>query len=87
MSKKPHTGRTAFDLVRIVRPTPGCSLGNGIRQLTRASEPDNRRDDRLVHLGNLLYCFTTGIIFLDGKDRNMVFQTTPFFVSVRNLMV
>ncbi len=67
------------------------SLGNGIRQLTQslqiAAEPVIRRDDRLVHLGNLLDSVTTGIISLDGEGRNMVFQTTAFFVSVRNLMV
>lgn len=81
MAKKPHTGRTAFDVVRTARlKTSGSvrSIGIGIRQLTRslqiAAEPDTRRDDMLLHLGNLLDSVTTGIISLDGEGRIMVFN-------------
>jgi PAS domain S-box-containing protein len=81
MTRKPHNGRTAFDFVRAVKQkTSGSvrSLGNGIRQLTRslqvAAEPDNRRDDMLLHLGNLLDSVTAGIISLDGEGRVMVFN-------------
>jgi PAS domain S-box-containing protein len=81
MGKKLHTGKTAFEVVRTIRQkTSGNvrSLGIGIRQLTRAlqveAEPDTRRDDMLLHLGNLLDSVTTGIISLDGDGRIMVFN-------------